>query len=189
MKHLAILAALVIPAAFAHAEGPPKGWWAAPTEDYAIGLDETEKSGGKPSVVIRSLVENPKSFIALNQTISAEDFRGKRVRLAGKIKTRGVAKWAGFWMRADGPEGSVLAFDNMQNRGISGTADWSEGTIVLDIPKDAETLHFGFILDGKGTAWASALAFGEVDASVPVTNARTPEISLPRKPVNLDFAE
>lgn len=187
MKRLA--AALILLTSAVHADGPPKGWWAAPTDDYVIALDETAQREGKPSVSIKCLAENPKSFAALNQTFSAQDYRGKRVRLTGRVKTSAVAKWAGFWLRADSANGSILAFDNMQNRGVSGTSDWKPGAIVLDIPEDAETLHLGFILDGKGTAWATGIVFEEVDASVPVTNMRTPELSLPRKPVNLDFAE
>ena len=190
MKHFATAAAtLILLTSAVRADAPPKGWWAAPTDEYVITLDEKEQRDGKPSVSITCIAENPKSFVALNQTFSAEDYRGKRVRLKGQIKTNDVERWAGFWLRADSVNGAILAFDNMQNRGVSGTSDWKPGAIVLDIPEDAETLHLGFILDGKGTAWANGLAFEEVDTSVPVTNVRTPELSLPRKPVNLDFTE
>jgi hypothetical protein len=180
-----ILAGLAICfTALSHAV-PPKGWSSAPTEEYQIGTDRSDPA--KPAAYIESVVPAPKQFIALNQTFSAEDYRGKRVRLKGAIKTKDVAKWSGFWLRADNAKNKIVAFDNMQQRGISGTADWTIGEIVLDVPPDAEKLFFGLILDGAGKTWMRGLTFEEVDNSVPVT---APKISdLPKAPVNLDFRE
>ena len=54
---------------------------------------------------------------------------GRKVRYSGFIKTEGVAHgYAGLWWRVDGPSG-VLAFDNMQTRGVTGSTDWARYTI------------------------------------------------------------
>lgn len=163
----------------------PKGWWAAKTDQYELGLDRQTRRDGKPSAFIASIVPEPSNFIGLNQTFRADDFRGKRVRLKGFLKTHDVKKWAGFWLRADDAKNQIVAFDNMQKRGLSGTSDWQAGEIVLDIPATAEVLYLGLLLDGSGKVWMNDLSFEVVDASVPTT---TPQ-KLPSRPVNLDFTE
>jgi hypothetical protein len=170
--------------AMSHA-APPKGWWSAPSDEYQIGVDASDSE--KPAAYIESVVPAPKQFIALNQTFSANDYRGKRVRLKGMIKTKEVSKWAGFWLRADNEKNKIVAFDNMQQRGISGTTDWTAAEIVLEVPSDAERMFLGLILDGKGKAWMRGLTFEIVDDSVAVT---APKMSdLPKAPTNLDFTE
>lgn len=162
-----------------------KGWWSAPSEEYVVGVDSSE--AGKPAAFIESIVPTPKQFIALNQTFSAKDYRGKRVRLKGEIKTQGVQKWAGFWLRADDARNKMVAFDNMQQRGLSGDTDWTAAEIVLDVPAEAEVLFFGLILDGKGKAWMRGLTFEVVEDSVAVTAPG--KVDLPNAPTNLDFTK
>ncbi len=164
---------------------PPNGWWAAPSDEYQIGVDRSDPE--QPAAFIEATVPAPKQFITLSQTISANVYRAKRVRLKGMIKTKDVASWAGFWLRADDGKNKIVAFDNMQRRGISGTTDWTTAEIVLDIPSDAEKLFFGLILDGKGKAWMRELTFEVVDDSVPVTAPKRTD--LPNTPVNMNFDE
>lgn len=160
----------------------PKGWWAAKTEDYTFGVESFD---GTPAAYIQSTTPSPKSFIGLNQTFHAEKFCGKRVRLKGEIKTHEVTKWAGFWLRSDDKNSRIVAFDNMQRRGVSGSTSWTPGEIVLDIPDNAKTLYLGLLQDGAGKAWMRNLAFEIVDDSVPTTNTAL----LPDRPVNLGFTE
>ncbi len=164
---------------------PPKGWWAAQSDEYQIGVDKSDPE--KPAAFIEAIVPAPEQFIALNQTISANDYRDKRVRRRGMIKTKDVASWAGFWLRADDGKNKVVAFDNMQRRGLSGTSDWTTAEIVLDIPSEAEKLSLGLILDRKGKVWMRGLTFEVVDDSVPVTAPKMTD--LPSTPANLDFKE
>jgi erythromycin esterase-like protein len=96
---------------------------------------------------------------------------GKKVRYSGYIKTEGVTRgFAGFWWRVDGPSG-VLAFDNMQSRGVKGTTDWTKYTIELPVDASVKNINFGALLPGDGTAWFDGLTIeldGErfTDASV-----------------------
>lgn len=73
------------------------------------------------------------------------------------IKTEDVAQFAGLWWRADGPNGEVLAFDNMAQTGPRGTSDWARFSIDLDIPKEAVNINFGVLMPGKGKAWFDGL--------------------------------
>jgi erythromycin esterase-like protein len=82
---------------------------------------------------------------------------GKKVRYSGYIKTEGVTRgFAGLWWRVDGPSG-VLAFDNMQRRGVTGTTDWTRYTIELPVDSSVKNINFGALLTGDGTAWFDGL--------------------------------
>lgn len=82
---------------------------------------------------------------------------GKRVQYSGYIKTQGITRgWAGLWWRVDGESG-VLAFDNMNGRGATGTADWQRYEIELPVAADARNINFGAILTGDGSAWFDEL--------------------------------
>ncbi len=164
---------------------PPEGWWTGPGDEYKTGVDRSDAIG--PCAYIEAVVPEPKQFAVLNQTFSAEKYRGKRVRLKGLIKTKDVSKWAGFWLRADSDRDGIVAFDNMQKRGVVGTKGWTVGEIVLDIPVKADKMYMGLILDGSGKAWMSDLAFEVVDDSVALTTSVAKE--LPKEPVNLDFTK
>jgi erythromycin esterase-like protein len=91
-----------------------------------------------------------------------QDAAGKRVRFSGYIKTEGITRgWAGLWWRVDGAKGT-LAFDNMQNRGATGTTDWKRYEVELPVAAEATNINFGAILGGDGRAWFDGLAI-EVD--------------------------
>ncbi len=164
----------------------PKGWRLAGSqpEQYEAGVDKTEQRYA--SAFLKSRQSSADGFGTLMQTINAEEYKGKRVRLSGLIKSEEVTGWAGLWMRAD--QGTkVVAFDNMQSRAIKGTRGWQHYDVVLDIPKDATGISFGILLTGTGKVWLSSVKFDAVGADVPVTG--TNEKSVPDKPVNLEFAE
>jgi hypothetical protein len=173
----------------------PSGWYVAGSDskDYEIGLDSKVSYTGRASAYIKALA-SPRGFATLMQGFRADQYRGKRVRLSAYVKSVDLTRWAGLWMRADGErvagfsQPPVLAFDNMQNRPIKGTTDWTRYEVVLDIPEQAATIFFGVLLDGRGAIWSDNFEFDLVDASVSVTVGNR-RVELPKQPVNLDFEE
>ena len=63
-----------------------------------------------------------------------------------------------------------LAFDNMSNRAIGGTSDWTKYEIVLDVSKEAIGIAYGFLISGTGNAWFSDLKLEVVGNDVPTTD-------------------
>lgn len=158
---------------------------AAP-DDYEIGVAD-ETLAGKPAAYLRSIAEQADAFGASVQAIAAEDYRTKRIRFSGALKTTGVTGWAGLWLRVDGVSpGETLAIDNMQNRGLTGTTSWQHHAIVLEVAPAADSIWFGAVLSGAGTLLVSDLSFEEVGDDVPVT---WPEPDRARRPQNLDFSQ
>jgi hypothetical protein len=180
--------ALAVPALGAFAD-LPAGWFKAGSHpaEYDMGLDETVRhDNGKSSATVKSVAANLHGFGTLMQMTQPGDFLGKRVRLSGWVKSDKVTDWAGLWFRVDGPTPNVsLAFDNMQDRAIKGTTDWTRYEIVLDVPKEAQRLAFGVLLAGAGQVWMDDLKFEVVPTTVKSTNIAPP--APPPAPTNLNF--
>jgi erythromycin esterase-like protein len=96
-------------------------------------------------------------FAAIVGSFPVEAARGKRVVFDGWIKTEEAQGHAGLWWRVDGPDGQILLFDNMADRGLKGTQDWQLMTIAMDIPQEAAAIKFGALLMGRGKAWFDGL--------------------------------
>jgi hypothetical protein len=201
MQNAAVLGVLsaalaTVPAPSANAQQPPKGWIQAGMNpgDYDMAVDAKGGRSGGTCAYIRAKTPDARTFGTLMQTFDAGDYKGKRLRLSGWVKSAGVDRWAGLWMRIDGPMDSrgpaMLGFDNMQNRPIKGTTDWKAYEVVLDVPQQAVTVNFGILLEGAGHAWLDGVRFDVVGPEVPVTDVRKdiPK-DIPKKPVNLDFEQ
>jgi hypothetical protein len=192
-----LLVALVLLAArtLAADSEAPEGWFKAGSHpnDYDMGADTTAHHGGKASGFIKAK-EDPKGFGTLMQMFRADNYRGKRLRLSGYVKSDQIDDWAGLWMRIDGKT-KTLGFDNMEERAIKGTTDWKKYEIVLDVPKESVNIAFGILLQGKGQAWVDDFQFEVVGKDVPVTHEpfeadpfdKETEPVDQKEPVNLDF--
>ena len=154
------------------------------TPDVAAGIvsDFVAKVEPDYSAPVRQAIDQTKnsdtgeSFGVATGSFPVKDAAGKRIRLSGYIKTEGVTEgYAGLWLRVDGASG-VMEFDNMNNRGITGTTDWKRYEIELQVAATATNINFGALFPANGTAWLDSLAI-EVDG-----------IAYPAKDIlNLDF--
>jgi hypothetical protein len=171
----------------------PAGWFKAGSHpaEYDMGLDESVKRDGKSSATVKFTAQSANGFGTLMQMTQPGEYRGKRVRLSGYVKSDKVTQWAGLWFRVDGPnQGATptsLAFDNMQDRAIKGTTDWTRYEIVLDVPEAAQRLAFGILLAGAGQVWMDDLRFEVVPATVRTTGTPVPPPTPPAAPTNLNF--
>ena len=186
-----VMAVIVITFLFANNNTQlPKGWFPAGNKplEYKMGIDYSTYHSGNASAYIKSKSPEGKEFGTLMQSIKAENYLEKRLRLSGYIKCEDVEGWSGMWMRVDGENNNQIGFDNMQNRPIKGTTDWKKYEIVLDIPSDSKSINYGVLLSGDGKVWFDDFRLEEVDDNVPVTNIMS-EKTIPDKPVNMDFEE
>ena len=78
--------------------------------------------------------------------------RGKRLKVSGYIRTEDVTTgYAAFWLRADGPSGS-LSLDNMSAFAPRGTTEWTRYEFERVIDPAVVNVFLGFFLAGRGTA-------------------------------------
>jgi hypothetical protein len=153
--------------------------------DYEVGLLPAAVSYDGSRVVqlrLRSADSEPQGFGALMQSIAATRYLDRKVRFSAMLRAQEVTDWAGLWMRTDGPRDRALTFDNMQDRPLRQTTGWTEVDIVLDVPEEATSVHFGALLSGAGALDLARPRFDEIGPADPV-RPRT----LPEEPQALDF--
>ncbi len=178
--------------------GIPDGWGGAVPSGYRIGLTSDKHSGTEAAFISGNTTGSP-NFGVITQTLRSDSYRGKRIRFSAWVKQQDVdADVAGLWLRVDGP-GQTLAFDNMTGRPLTGTSDWHQVSIVLDVADNALGFSFGALLHGKGALTLDDMQLEIVAGNVALTNVDPPHPSSDSvavanayvrslsTPVNLDF--
>ncbi|HEU5135111.1 MAG TPA: hypothetical protein VFU13_08215 [Steroidobacteraceae bacterium] len=164
----------------------PKGWMVAGSApgDYEFGTEDAKAADGSKSAYIKSKPDAKGSgFGTLMQMFAADDYRGGRWKLTARMRTEDATK-AQLWMRVDGPDNKMNAFDNMDDRPATGDSEWKRYEVVLDVAPDSVAVAFGFFLFGGGQVWADDFKLERVTTAVPVTGKGAQR---PRNPQNLDF--
>jgi hypothetical protein len=194
---LLLLAVVAMPADTLAQE--PRGWFlrgqggGAPA--YNVATDTLQMHSGRAGAYIESSTAQD-DFGTLMQAFAPEQYRGRRVRLSAFLRTQDVTGAAGLWMRVEARGDITLGFDNMMDRPIRGTTDWSEHQVVLDIPAEAQTIAMGVLLVGNGRVWVDDFELMPVDPSTAATNlvqpgepgsSGRPQSPLAAGPLNLDF--
>ena len=137
--------------------GFPSGWEiseeALASSNFTVSIDSIEVWKGKYSVVIESKGEFP-TLAELFFTFP-ENYNGKQITLSGYIKTENVTDgYAGLLMSFS----PAIAFDDMSERGITGTTGWKKYEITLNMsPSETEKIIVGGYLSGKGKIWLDNL--------------------------------
>lgn len=122
-------------------------------KDYSVTVDTIVKHGGNNSVLIEpSETRTQGSFGCIAFSIPAL-YESKEIELKAYMKLQDVSDGTiGLMLRIDGPSGG-LQFDNMMNRNITGTSDWTQYSVKLPYPPTAKTIYIGALLSGKGKLW------------------------------------
>lgn len=164
----------------------PEGWkkHGSNPKMYKMGLDNKIFMEGANSGFIKSKKEKTYGFGSLMQTCSAKEFSGKKIRMTGYLKSKNVNGWTGLWLRINGDDKlNPLAFDNMHDRQIKGTMDWTKCEIEMLVPENSVTFSFGALLVGSGKIWFDNISFEEIPSS---DSLKTTSIKL-KGSVNLNF--
>src|SRR5579871_1833707 len=140
-------------------EAPPNGacpgGWSCSVPG-TIAADSDVVHGGNYSARIERKADSPQQFSTVTKSMPM-DFGCRTLELSGFIRTERVQDFVAFWMREDGPTGSV-GFASMQGRQVvKGDTPWTEYSISLPVNRDGRTLFFGFLLSGAGRAWTDDL--------------------------------
>jgi len=143
--------------------------------EYSIGIDPDTRrtTDSAPAGYIKSLLPafNPNDQGDTLRYVSGPypDLHGKRVRLSAWLKTSKVEGWCGLRMLVFGKNNTQLADDDMRDRPIHGTMDWTQEQIVLDVPSNAVSIAILSFIYGKGEVWSDDFQLQTVGPEVPVT--------------------
>ena len=167
---------------------PPGGWMMAGSHpgEYEAGLLPPPSAyDGKRVIRLRFRGAGSASgFGTVMQSIDAARYRGGRVRFSAMIRGQDIAHWAGVWLRVDTDSGARV-LDNMQERALRGSTDWTGAANVLDVGEDAASVHFGVLLSGAGAVDLAGPRFEIVGTDVPVTGGEVRPLAT--EPQGLDF--
>jgi len=175
----------------------PKGWQVTgeTVANTQVGISQHLSYQDSKAAVIRSKPDAPDhsgGITTLMQVVDAESFIGANLRLSAMLKAEQCDDLVTLWMRVDGPDGPnrVLSFDNMTERErdgpLTGTTDWLEREIVLEVPDNAVSVSYGFFLRGSGAGYAAQFKVVKVGEDVPVTSFGSGRLL---QPTNLNFSE
>lgn len=168
---------------------------------YDHGVDDEACPSGRRTALIRfdpasrHFPDISRAHGGYMQTVSAFPLRGKRLEIRAELRGEGVTHGATIWARVDGMPGRTFAFDNLKDGPggwLFGDVPWTTRRIVLDVPPDATSFHFGFFLKGAGSLWATGFSVGEADIETQLTAAPAGWEGRPPAfigPENLNFAE
>ena len=160
MRKLLVITALLLVAGTASGQY----WHLSGThlQDYEAGGDPTVSHGAENSGFIESTASEIEGFGTLMTNTRQDIYLGKKIRLSAYVKTENVKNWVGLWMRVDAGM-DAISFDNMENRPITGSTDWENYEIVLDVPEHSTNISYGIILAGTGKAWVDGLQLEKID--------------------------
>lgn len=168
------------------------GWFQAGSapDSYTSGLDANIFKSGHKSVFTASKGEVSEGFSTIMQYCDAKNYLGTKIKMTGYLKSENVKDWSGMWLRIDSKtQGESLGFDNMQDRPVTGTTDWTRCEIIMDVPEESMTLNYGFLLSGSGKIWFDNVSFEILNNASPKILKDRVILPVPEKPANLDFEE
>jgi hypothetical protein len=148
--------------------------WAADQQNlpgaYRVGTIKAEGMAGAEALAIAALpgAEGRGGLVQAAGSIDA--WRGKRVRLSARLKSEKFERLQ-LWLRVLGPnQRTQMRRYDMSEWPIRGTTDWRTHEIVMDVPRDATLLNYGFYLEGgEGKAFGDAFRLEAVGPEVAAT--------------------
>src|SRR6185437_2489922 len=126
------------------------------TDEPAMQLSSTTKRWGDAGIVIRGIDERP--------------FLGKRIRYSAWVKSKDLANWAGLIIMVMGPQNTVLAGDDMGDRPLTKTNEWTRLESVVDVPPETLVIQIGMLMRGAGQFWFDGATIEVVGNDVPTTD-------------------
>lgn len=156
-----------------YAGGLPDGWHQfskTPESKIETGIDE-KIFHSEPSSFYLTCTSGMGGNI--NQKIVGAEYSGKRIKVSAYLKSDNLTNDNGYG-------GQVWAYSysgkdvymTSAAGNIKGTTDWTEYSVVFDVPKDNPSVTYGLSVSGHGTVWIDSINFEVVDKSTPLKNAR-----------------
>lgn len=144
--------------------GDPEGWFTfqhAGDKSYHFVLDTAQPHGGERSLRIDNV--GPEPYGAVAQSIVAAGYGGKVARFTAWMRTRDVSETGAVLTLLVLSNGAVVDQNFMSDKPVKGTTGWTRYTITLPVPRGAERVEAGAMLQGKGSLWLDDTTLEFVD--------------------------
>jgi hypothetical protein len=141
--------------------------------DYCATLDDANaRAGHSPlHVARRARPRDGSSYATLMKVVDPTPYLGKRVRIEMDVRTQGASGRRDIWSRvqAKSSPGDGAGLGGSWET-LPETSDWQRRSIVVDVPLNGASLHYGVGIAGPGELWVDNDVITVVDANVPLTN-------------------
>ena len=131
-----------------------------PRPAQQAGRDENIRHSG--SAALRLSNAPGQNFSTFSQMLSLTPAPSlRKFRVSGFLKRDSVERYTGIWINVFAGKNSLF-FDNMYNRNLNGSADWTELGTVFFADETATEIQIGGLLVGKGMAWFDDFSIAEI---------------------------
>lgn len=134
------------------------------------GLDAATRYRDQAVLVIAFSQATSGNYLQCKQSIDGNDWYGKRMRFSCQIKTEGVEAHATLAVSIKSPSGQMVVYDPMIDRSLRGDNDWTEVSVVVDVPDDGRWIVYGPCLWGAGKMWVADFKVQQVSRDTPRTD-------------------
>ena len=172
----------------------PTGWQfcAKNKSEFQVAVEQSTRISDQKCISIKTAAKPIDDIGNFNQRFSASKYIGKRIQLSAWVMCELAEGHVQLWLRVDGdwPFYSRLrgAFDNMwPDRIITGTRQWQQHALVVDVPEQSSHIAFGLYHNAKGTVWVDGFKLEVVNKDVPLTGMLQDTENV--EPVNLNFQD
>lgn len=146
------------PAAF-----PPTGWTIKVTAGASITAEADAVQHGSLGLELRNgEAKERRDFVSISQRIDATPFRGRRLRLSGMASNKSGSENGGnFWIKVDDQREVNLAVGSSAQDPVR-TESWKSYSAYAPIPPNAQSISFGFRLNGSGITHVDDITLTDV---------------------------
>jgi bifunctional DNase/RNase len=150
-----------------------KGWTfgEGPSQNFDWGIDPSTIHQGNPSFFVKTKEGAPKGKAGLQQAFLADEYRGKRLRLSGSLKTENVEGGTALWLQIEGVN-ETLRPANAQEHTLQGTHSWVRHELSVEVQQTSISVGLGLLLVGRGQVWLSDVQLEVVDEDPSASAAR-----------------
>lgn len=123
-------------------------------KQYEVMIDNNMAHTGSSSIFISSVdtAFNPQ-FAGVGYSVPAK-YAGKEITIKVWMKSEDMKGSLALMLAVYDADGNTLQFENLQNKKLKGTKDWKQYSVTLPLAAQAQLIHLGPILIGKGKLWA-----------------------------------
>lgn len=152
---------------------------------YNVSLDGTVSHSGLHSLLINSIdTAISPQYAGLDCLLPAR-YIGKEITVKGWMKTESMKGSLALMLGIYDAEGNTLQFENLQDKRLKGSKEWKQYSVTLPLSAEAQKIHIGPILIGKGKLWIDDIEVF-VDG-VPVQEAKLKPNFNPNPPLNPNY--
>ena len=144
--------------------------WMLSGAAYDLYVVHRDPEGNRAAWLLEPAGDTFGKYATWMRHIDASDYRAKRVRVRATLKTRGASQRAELWARTEAKNAQSGGREQGgYSKKLSPDSDWTEETIVIDVPGEAAWLEYGIGIVGPGKIWLETAKLEVVNQDVPLT--------------------